>query len=413
MSKPLTETLPTEEKTVPVAGFDLVELTLKKFMSYEKETKLTFDTSTLVITGPTGSGKTTILDAITFALYGRTTRTDKKATIKDICRDGGHVKLVFSTGTDTVTIRRGVLKQGSKSYLELEENSRRISGKIAELNKEIVQQVGLGYEAFVSASFIRQDEMKLLGSKTDTERLTTLQKLFRLDVFNNLSDVLKEERKADERNKIALESRIGEKSKVIEDIPALEADILRYEIEMKTLGEQAANLKKNIKELQEKVKQLETFREKHVEIKTRIDKDFKRRQELQQKIQEIKKEQESRQKLLKEVKELEDQVKDIDELLIIKNDLEKQQLEFKHVEQQYQDKQQETERLKTMYRQQIQDKDTIIKDKQTRIESLPSILDHQQAFTLLRNEGKLIERIERIEKETEWLKNTPDILKSI
>ncbi|MHA2297230.1 MAG: AAA family ATPase [Candidatus Hodarchaeales archaeon] len=401
------------EITATTAGFDLLEITLKKFMSYEKESTIKFNKSSLVITGPTGSGKTSILDGITFALYGRTTRTDRRASIKDICRENGHVELLFSTGAEQIVIRRGVLKKGSKSYLELKRDGQRITGKIAELNKQIIQLVGLGYDAFVSASFIRQDEMKLLGSRTDIERLTTLQKLFRLDVFNYTSDILKEERKIKEKGKTAVESRIEEKKTAIQKVPGLESDIHKYESDVKELKEQKANLKNEIIKLLEKVQQLEIFKEEHVEIKTKIAKDHQRQNKLVEDMQRIRTRQNDREKLQIEVKELEEKVKDIDTLQLEKTELEKKQLEFTHINQRYQDKKRELERAKSKHDQQMTKFDRDIHEQGVRINSLSNTIDQQQAFELLRKEGRLLERIDRINKEVIWLKEFPDIIESI
>jgi len=59
-------------------GFVINEIELYKFMRYRQKTTIPFTHQFTVICGRTGHGKTTILDAITFALYRRTSRTDLK-----------------------------------------------------------------------------------------------------------------------------------------------------------------------------------------------------------------------------------------------------------------------------------------------------------------------------------------------
>ncbi|RLG56014.1 MAG: hypothetical protein DRN88_04950, partial [Candidatus Hydrothermarchaeota archaeon] len=76
-------------KVVTRDGFIIEELELCKFMRYLDKTRIKFDRKFMVIVGKTGAGKTSILDAITFALYKRTSRTDLSGVkIEDVCKPG-------------------------------------------------------------------------------------------------------------------------------------------------------------------------------------------------------------------------------------------------------------------------------------------------------------------------------------
>src|SRR5207247_4946873 len=70
--------VPNLEPTPGPEGFVLEEIEMRGFMrSLEKPVPpLRFPEKYTVLTGRTGSGKSSILDATTFALYGKTTRTD-------------------------------------------------------------------------------------------------------------------------------------------------------------------------------------------------------------------------------------------------------------------------------------------------------------------------------------------------
>jgi Cdc6-like AAA superfamily ATPase len=78
-------------------GFVIDDIELKDFMRYTgKSDSITFPQKLTVITGKTGAGKTSILDAITYALYNKSSRTDIQAVkTSDICKAGGYVKLSF------------------------------------------------------------------------------------------------------------------------------------------------------------------------------------------------------------------------------------------------------------------------------------------------------------------------------
>ena len=86
-------------------GFVIKELELYKFMRYLQKTTIPFSQQFTVIAGQTGHGKTTILDAITFALYRRTSRTDLRGVnLEDVCDNSGYVKVTFD--------HKGVSREG-------------------------------------------------------------------------------------------------------------------------------------------------------------------------------------------------------------------------------------------------------------------------------------------------------------
>ena len=91
-------------------GFVLEEIEMRRFMRYLEKTDppLRFPEKFTVITGRTGAGKSSILDAITFALYAKTTRTDiLSVKLADICRPGGYVRIAFRQGDERWDVTRG------------------------------------------------------------------------------------------------------------------------------------------------------------------------------------------------------------------------------------------------------------------------------------------------------------------
>ncbi|MHA2389637.1 MAG: AAA family ATPase, partial [Candidatus Hodarchaeales archaeon] len=197
-------------------NFDLRSLELYRFMNYQgKPAKFSFKAPNIVISGPTGSGKTTILDALTFALFGRSSRLDLTIVkTEDVCGNNGRVTCEFKTGENYYKIIRGRDSKG-KSFLELFINNERINGKIPELNEKIRSTIlGMNYGAFVNSTIIRQDEMKSLGSKSSIERLKTLQNLFRLDIFDKAVQDAQEQLVIINGVKNKLEGELKEKKRI-------------------------------------------------------------------------------------------------------------------------------------------------------------------------------------------------------
>ena len=84
-----------------------IQLTMQAFGSYGKKTVIDFtkpDQNLFLITGDTGSGKTTIFDAIVFALYGEASsvvnRKNGAELQESVCSGicGAFVELIFQKG---------------------------------------------------------------------------------------------------------------------------------------------------------------------------------------------------------------------------------------------------------------------------------------------------------------------------
>ena len=74
------------------------------------QVKLNTDSSTLII-GENGSGKSTILDALTFGLFGRPFRSiNKNQLVNSINQGGTEVEIEFSIGSKEYVIKRGISK---------------------------------------------------------------------------------------------------------------------------------------------------------------------------------------------------------------------------------------------------------------------------------------------------------------
>jgi len=188
------------------AGFDLLEVGMYMFNLYSTPSVVKFDRKFIAIIGATGSGKTSILDAGTFALFGATTRTDRNMKMDDIIKPGGYTYVTFSKGGHEYTVKRGRKKNG-QSYMELKVDGKTtMEGGVTPIAAEVVRILGMNYDSFVASSIIRQDEMKMFLMKRTSERLVALQNLFGLTIFDKALKAAKEDRDAIDSKILALKS---------------------------------------------------------------------------------------------------------------------------------------------------------------------------------------------------------------
>ncbi|MCL2187235.1 MAG: SMC family ATPase [Defluviitaleaceae bacterium] len=147
-----------------------------------------------LITGDTGAGKTTIFDAISFALYGRASgdsRADYQMLRSDFANDKSKtsVELFFSSRENQYSIKRVIKKTGQDVVLDLPDGTS-ISGD-RNIKARIIDIVGLDREQFAQIVMIAQNDfLRFLQSNTD-ERLKILRRIFNTGRLKDFQERLK------------------------------------------------------------------------------------------------------------------------------------------------------------------------------------------------------------------------------
>lgn len=188
-----------------------VKLTMSAFGPYSGRTVIDFsklgENGLYLITGDTGAGKTTIFDAITFALYGKPSGTNRDENMfrskYALPETPTEVELNFIYGGNTYTVRRnpnyerpktrgeGVTVEKANAELTLPDG--KVLTKLSDVNSAIIDIMGLDRDQFAQIAMIAQgDFLKLLLSKTE-DRIQILQKIFRTQNYHVLQERLKEE----------------------------------------------------------------------------------------------------------------------------------------------------------------------------------------------------------------------------
>src|SRR5262249_17241555 len=122
-----------------------LRLELEGFMSFRTKTCVDFEGADLfVLTGPMGAGKSSIIDAMGFALYGSVTRFDNRNLVAPVISQGlpqTRVRFDFSVGGVTHSALRVVRRnpQGGASVREarLERGGESLAGAAAEVTAEV------------------------------------------------------------------------------------------------------------------------------------------------------------------------------------------------------------------------------------------------------------------------------------
>ncbi|MBU2511164.1 SMC family ATPase [bacterium] len=192
-----------------------VHLSLSAFGPFPMTEEIHFDklgkNPLFLINGATGSGKTSLLDAICFALYGKSTGDEREASQMrcDLAEPGTltEVALTFELAGKTYRIHRipeqlrpkargeGFTTQPVKAeFYELLDNGEErliVSGKVTEATSEIETLTGLNADQFRQVMVLPQGKFRQLLMAESKDREQIFSKLFQTQHYKKLEDSLK------------------------------------------------------------------------------------------------------------------------------------------------------------------------------------------------------------------------------
>ena len=230
---------------------------VRNFTSHS-DTEIEFPERLTILVGRNGAGKSSVIDAITYALYGKTTR----GGMRNIVRDGtvgGEVVLEFDYRGRRYKVMRGFDRDGRLLAAALRDGEDRLiaSGE-REVSSHVEQLLGLSYDRMKSAVIVQQGELdKILNeSPADVKMLFDdllgLSKMER--AYENMRGVLTEFEKRVRRE---VGKSIGEAEQVAEEQRRMEDELKGLQKDVGKLEKEVEDLKKDLEELSRRKEALE------------------------------------------------------------------------------------------------------------------------------------------------------------
>ena len=228
------------------------QLQISGFLSYREPVTIDFtQIHVACISGSNGAGKSALLDAMTWALFGEARKNDD--SIINNARSVKKAEVIFDFDYESGRYRIVRSKEIGKStaadlliWNQETEIWRSMSDKTVRLtNKRIVDLLHLEYETFINASFFLQGKADQFTSQNASNRKQILGNILDLDIWERYQLDAAEKRKEQASRLIFLESRLDELERELSEEPVRVQALAELEEALRN-AEQVLNEKQHV-----------------------------------------------------------------------------------------------------------------------------------------------------------------------
>lgn len=266
-----------------------VKLKLTNFTSYGENTpELDFTNFKMAaISGLNGAGKSSLLDSITWCVWGTSRAGDSSDALIRLGQNEMSVEFTFELDSHIYTIKRRRSKKGGGSTaLEFWSNSHNLTeGTIKVTQQKITDALHLSFETFTNSAYIRQGHADEFTTKGPTDRKRILADILGLDHYDKLEEKAKEKSKETqtkltllEYQLIEIEAELSQKEERQKSLSLAETEAKEAEAEVgiieksiKELGSQQNAITSQLKILEDRKLQIDEVKKEINDLKLQID----------------------------------------------------------------------------------------------------------------------------------------------
>lgn len=176
-----------------------VRLELEGYTAFRRPVTVDFtDANLFALSGPTGAGKTSIIEAMTFALYGAVPRLDDRRAVAPVISQNlteARVRLDFSvggTGYTAVRVVRATRAGATTKEARLQRGDQVIAGNADEVSAAVVDLLGLTFEHFTTCVSLPQGQFARFLHDKPRDRQDLLVRLLDLGLYERVASTARQ-----------------------------------------------------------------------------------------------------------------------------------------------------------------------------------------------------------------------------
>jgi exonuclease SbcC len=258
-----------------------VRLKMRNFMCYRDNVPaLDFTGLHLAcLSGDNGNGKSAIIDAITWALWGKTRAASDDELIYTT-QSEMEVEFEFNIGHQLYRIirkrtrpkkRTGVGQSSLEFQISNDDGFRPITGNtIAQTQQKIIETLHMDYDTFINSAYLRQGHADEFTTRKPAERKEVLGSILGLDVYDHLEERAKDIVKKFEADNVQLENTLQEIKIELAQKPDFEAELKQAEKTLADIDMVVKEKESRLNDLRKKKETLEVKKAQLDELEVRI-----------------------------------------------------------------------------------------------------------------------------------------------
>ncbi|MCD6367499.1 MAG: AAA family ATPase, partial [Candidatus Aenigmarchaeota archaeon] len=334
----------------------ITKVKIKGWRSH-KDSEFVFSRGTNVLIGVMGAGKSSILDAISFALFGTfPSLQSRKVSLDDIImnrpkkEDTMEVSVSFTMNSDEYTVKRIVGRGKGTIKAEIRKNGKLLETGTTRTTEEVERILKMNYDLFSRAIYSEQNGLDYFLRLAKGQRMKKIDDLLQIDRFESA-------RTSTTTMINRIKNTISDKEKIID------------EMERKEDFERIPKIKKEIEGLKEEKEKLASEMKKIDEERTKVENELKDLNELTRELESLER---KRNMVVGEIKTLEDYLKEglsMKKIEDVKNEIEENSKKIEEYQDKLKSLKEELERTS----EEKQKINVLIEDLVSKIEKLKSV----------------------------------------
>ena len=244
----------------------LISLCMHNFRKF-KDVEINFPEGIIGLIGNNGTGKSTIIEAIGWAIYGnRASRTTKE----QIKRQGAGkhedcwVKLVFELGGNTYEVFRII--SGNSTDARVKVNGLIAASTSQKVTEFLEKRIGMDYDSFYTSIVAKQQELNALSDKSPSERKKSMLRMLKIDLLEEAIKRVREDRRNKERILEYIEKNLKDLDELEKEKDVCWLSLNEHIKRRNQLMEELKEIERELKEVDEKRKKEKEKAEKYKEL---------------------------------------------------------------------------------------------------------------------------------------------------